>query len=63
MPWVPIQFKGTGNWRIALVPEGDWREGDYTDQPKASDIFVTQAEAEAEAEKRNFSPESDEDSN
>jgi len=62
MQWVSIQLTGTGSWRIALVPEG-WSKGDWTEQPKTGEIFDTQAEAEAECEKRNYPPDSDDDSN
>lgn len=62
MQWVAIQLKGTGNWRIAYVRE-DWSQGDLSHAPKADELFDTQAEAEAECEKRNYPAAGDDDSN
>ena len=62
MKWVSIQLKGTGNWRIASVGNG-WSEGDYTNAPKAGEIFPTKTEADSERDERNNPPSTDQDLN
>ena len=63
MQWVSIQLKGTGRWRIARVEEG-WSKDDWTETapPKKDELFDTEAAADAECEKRNYPPGSDDDS-